>query len=893
MTLGTEPATTVASSAPRVAREVPLGGRGSLLAALWWVVPLAWVAGVATQLYQPRLWPVGMYMSFCASALVCIGFVATVAVVGGRRKQGLEPTPDSPLGPAAVGAVGAARAEVALAVALVAAVAVCGAASTGWRAAERQQQVLAPAFEGHTWWVTGQVADLPRATPSGWRFEFELESMRWVSPPGETLSLPLGVLASPTGPPGQPAAMPKRVVLAWVAADASGLPRAGERWRLPVRLRAPHGAANPHGFDTELWMWTQGLGASGSVRLGAKDPLAQRFSPAPWGWLALRANLRDRLAARVPDAREAGVLSALVVGDQSAIERADWDIFRTTGVAHLFSISGLHITLWAWLVRWAVVRLWRGLPRWWPVVGARVLLACPAPVAAAWGGWSLALAYAVFSGWGVPAQRTVLMLGVVLGLGLLGRRWPWPVVGVVTMAAVLAWDPWAWLQPGFWLSFVAVGVLLAAERPRPGAGWWAAARDLLRTQWRMTLVLAPLTLALFGQVSVVGLLANLVAIPVVTVAVTPLALAGALWPGLWVLASWLVGVVLGLLQVLATWPWASLDWPAAPWPLALLAVVGGCVAVLHVPATVRGLGVVLVLPVLLWQPERAPPGAFEVLAADVGQGAAVLIRTASGSVLYDAGPQWGPDTDAGARLLVPLLRALGERPGHVVLSHADGDHVGGALSVLAHLQGQPGEGQGPQVWASFDPADVVSGLSNPALARPWLAQLPNAAPGAWRRCMAGGGWVQDGVRFDFLYPDTDGYTRPSSTNNRSCVLRVSGAHGTALLTGDLDASREAALVALSPDLRADWLLAPHHGSRSSSSDALVQAVQPRWVVAQAGRLNRYGHPAPEVVARYLASGAQWRATPECGAARWRSDQAAQLSCHRAQYLRYWHWQDAP
>lgn len=780
-------------------------------------------------------------------------------------------------------------------VATVVAVAVLGAATTGWRAVERQQQVLVPAMEGHTWLVTGRVADLPRATPRGWRFEFELESMVRLPPTAKLAPLPPGITDSAMdGEP--PAQVPRRVVLAWAAADASGLPRAGERWRMPVRLRIPHGPMNPNGFDTELWMWERGLGASGVVRLGPKEPLAERLSPAPWGWLALRAYLRDRLAASVPDGRVAGVLSALVVGDQSAIERADWEVFRATGVAHLFSISGLHITLWAWLVRWGVVRLWQALPRWLPVIGARVLLACPAPVAAAWGGWSLALAYAVFSGWGVPAQRTVLMLGVVLGLGLLGRRWPWPLVGVVTMAVVLAWDPWAWLQPGFWLSFVAVGVLLAAERSPSGAGFFAAARDLLRTQWRMTLVLAPLTLALFGQVSLVGLVANLVAIPVVTLAITPLALAGALWPGLWVAASWLLEGVLAWLQALAAWPWASLDWPAAPWPLALLAVLGGCMAVLRGPVPVRWLGAVLVLPVLGWQPERPAVGSFEVLAADVGQGAAVLIRTASGSVLYDAGPQWGPDTDAGQRVLVPLLRSLGERPSHLVLSHADGDHVGGALSVLVHLRGRRGPWPGPddgvnglRVWASFDPADLVSGLSDPALAQPWLAGLPLATPGAWTRCASGGGWAQDGVRFDFLHPDTEGYARPGSTNNRSCVLRVTGAHGSALLTGDLDAAHEAALVARHPQVKADWLLAPHHGSRTSSSEAFLRAVQPTWVVVQAGRLNRYGHPAPEVVARYGELGVPWQGSPDCGAARWHSDQPTALRCERAERPRYWRW----
>lgn len=893
-------------------------------AALWWAVPVAWVVGVAAQLQQPALWSEQVYGLFCAIALVLIGLLAAVFNGSAIRHSaaGHLAAGHSAAGHSAVihsaASNSVARFSLARASAVgiggvCLAVAVMGAASTGWRAVAKQQQVLVPSLEGRTWLATGRVADLPRATPRGWRFEFELEALAPVS----TSTPP--ALATPLR-------WPDRVVLSWSAADASGLPRAGERWRLPVRLRAPQGLKNPHGFDTELWMWEQGLGASGSVRLGPKEPMAERLSPAPWGLLALRAHLRDGLAATVADGRVAGVLSALVVGDQAAIERADWDVFRATGVAHLFSISGLHITLWAWLVRWCVVWLWRALPRWSPLWGTRVLLACPAPVAAAWGGWALALAYAVFSGWGVPAQRTVLMLGVVLGLGLLGRRWPWPLVGVVTMAVVLAWDPWAWLQPGFWLSFVAVGVLLAAERAPPASGLWATARELLRTQWRMTLALAPLTLALFGQVSVVGLVANLVAIPVVTVLVTPLALAGALWSGAWMVAAWVLGALLAGLQALAHWPWASLSWPAAPWPLAVLAVVGAGLAVLRWPAPLRVLGLMVVLPVLVWRPERPPMGEFEVVAVDVGQGAAVLIRTATASVLYDAGPQWGPDTDAGQRVVLPLLQALGERPQRVVLSHRDGDHVGGALAVLNHLAGQVAV----QVWASFDPADVVSGLSDPVLAHAWTARWREArgpverGPLAWTRCLAGQTWEQDGVRFELLHPAPALYEQPTSTNNRSCVLRVQGAQRAALLTGDMDARHEAALVNLSTrqwvgqlvgqslgqsvnqsasqsdgqsvshavNLRADWLLSPHHGSHTSSSEAFLRAVQPRWVVVQAGHQNRYGHPAPVVLGRYQALGLRWVDTPHCGAARWRSDQPEAMRCERLEWVRYWHWAGA-
>ena len=299
-----------------------------------------------------------------------------------------------------------------------------------------------------------------------------------------------------------------------------------------MRLRQPHGLANPHGFDSELWLWEQGIGATGYVRLGKGDLPARRLMAAGWGIAPLRESVRSQIAEHVSDRRLAGVLSALVMGDQAAIDRGEWDVFRATGVAHLVSISGLHITLWAVLATWAVGRGWRWAPRISPIWGSRLLLACPAPVAAACGGGVLALAYAVFSGWGIPAQRTALMLGVALALRLLGRRWPWHAVAGAALAVVLTWDPWAGLQPGFWLSFVAVGVLLAVGESRPqageqhsvsatpsfwarglpwgqrcqllGAGLWASVGNLVRTQWLISLALAPLSLVLFGQVSVVG-----------------------------------------------------------------------------------------------------------------------------------------------------------------------------------------------------------------------------------------------------------------------------------------------------------------------------------------------------------------------------------------------------
>lgn len=836
----------------------PTAARLAQPAMLLWVwAPLGWVLGVVMALQQVVLWPADDYGLFGALTLVLIGVSASIYFKN------------------LAGGAGPSRWSPWLGVVVWLSVVALGAASTGWRAAQRQANTLPTAWQGVSLQLTGQVDDLPRATGNGWRFAFRVEGVAAVQGSG----------AAASGPPAPGQGFPDRVQLSWSAQADGAVPQAGERWRLTVRLRQPHGLANPHGFDSELWLWEQGLGATGYVRLGSRDPAPQRLAPASWGWQPWRERVRQRIQAQVSDGRVAGVLSALVMGDQAAIERRDWDVFRATGVAHLVSISGLHITLWAWLAMRVVAQWWRWAPRLAPVGGSRLLHTVPAPVAAAWGGWVLALGYALFSGWGIPAQRTVLMLAVVMGLRLLGRRWPWPVVGLWAMAVVLAWDPWAWLQAGFWLSFVAVGVLLAlgnapSDPPRPVWG-------LLRTQAAISVVLAPLTLVLFGQVSVVGLLANLVAIPVVTWLITPLALAGVAWHALWVPAAALVQVLMGVLHAMAAWPGASLMLPALPGWLPVAAVLGGLALVWRWPLSWRALGLALWCPLLLWQAPRPPVGEFEVLAADVGQGSAVVIRTAHGSVLYDAGPQWGPGSDAGQRVLLPLLDRLGERPATVVLSHRDGDHVGGALAVLDAWGPSPlgwTTAKALRVWASFEPPALVSALSDPALAGRVLASPP-----AWTRCQAGQRWEQDGVVFELLHPSPALYAQATGSNNLSCVLWVRGASRSALLTGDMDSVHEAALVQAHPGLRADWLLAPHHGSRTSSSAELLDTVRPQWVVVQAGYLSRYGHPAPQVLDRYRAHGVRWVATPECGAALWRSTQPDAMLCQRQSQPRHWHW----
>jgi competence protein ComEC len=740
---------------------------------------------------------------------------------------------------------------------------------TGWRATVRAAQVLTPAAESVDWWVSGEVMSLPQKGNDGWRFEFtpDPDPRPWAANADQAITLP------------------PVLWLGWYSPADQTVPelRVGDRWRWVVRLKRPHGLSNPGGFDGELWLWEQGYGATGTVRTGAHVPAPEWLNPTAAEGLfdrwshpieSLRQLVRSAIWQSLNEPRSAGVVVALVTGDQQAIAAADWDLFRLTGVAHLMSISGLHITLLAWLAGRLADGAWRR--------SERLMLRWPAVTAGRWCGWLVALAYSAFCGWGVPAQRTVLMLGVATALQISAKRWPARQVWLCTAAVVVLWDPWALLQAGFWLSFVAVGMLFmggsAASLNPAGPGWsgWVLHQgaQLLREQGLMTLALAPLTWMLFGQVSVVGLLANLVAIPWVSFVVTPLAFLGGLWSPVWQLSAWAVQGLLWMLDWLASGPLTTWSVAAAPGWINVLALLGAVLLVFPGPWRMRLLGLPWVLPMVLWQTPRPGWGEFEVVAPDIGQGNAVLVRTQQHSLLYDTGPRISDQSDAGQRVLVPLLRRSREPLERLVLSHRDSDHTGGAAAVLAAYPKA-------ELWSTLEP-------DHPLL---------QGRLGGVRPCATGAHWRWDGVDFEVLHPDAevlatafDKGGKPIKSNALSCVLRIQSGHGRrALLVGDIEMPQEQDLVIRSESsLPADFLLVPHHGSNTSSSQSFLQAVLPRWSFVQAGYRNRFGHPAPRVVARYANLGLEMVDSPHCGAATWASNAPNALMCEREVSRRYWH-----
>jgi competence protein ComEC len=710
-----------------------------------------------------------------------------------------------------------------------------GFAWAAWRADSRLAERLPAHWQGVDLELIGVISDLPHANAQGERFVFDVEQ----------------VLT-----PGAPALKRVQLTRYWPreAKERAARMRAGERWRLSVRLKVPYGTSNPHGFDLEAWMLERGINASGQVRENpAPQRLAARASTPAALIAAARVGLRERIFATLGDAPYAGVIVALAVGDQRSIPHPQWRAFTRTGVNHLLSISGLHVTMIAALAAWLVGSVWRRLPRAAERLPARQAALVTAVLAAC--------AYAVLAGFQVPAQRTLFMLGA-LALAFWGRREPRPFTAlVVALAVVLLIDPWAVLSAGFWLSFGAMAVIVwvtfgRVAMPEKLRGW-------VTVQAAVTLALAPVLLLLFQQVSLISPFANAVAIPVVSWLVTPLALLGVLVPPLWHAAAWLMDGLGAALVWASELPLAVFALPAPSGWATALALLGTVWILLPRGFPMRSLGLLLWLPLLFPARESVDTGAFRAEALDVGQGTAVVIRTAHHTLLYDTGAAFA-ESDSGERIIVPFLRATGVSTlSGLIVSHDDNDHSGGMRSVLRDV---------PTGW-------LLHGL--PAES-PLLDDAPSPRP-----CVRGQRWDWDGVRFEILNPKPSADARRRD-NDRSCVLRVSMSRHTLLLTGDGERRTELELLESGTLAPVTVLFAGHHGSRTSSIPEFVAATAPEWAVFTLGYRNRYGHPHPQVMARFREIGARTLRSDVGGLIRLDFGEAGvEASQYRPLHRRYW------
>jgi competence protein ComEC len=716
--------------------------------------------------------------------------------------------------------------------------ALLGFGYAAWIAQHRLSDRLSDEWQGKNIGLTGIVAEMPRLHEHGVRFVFDVESVQTKG-----------------------AHVPQHIQLATYNENHHALNlSAGERWQLTVRLKQPHGTSNPYNFDFEAWALERDIRAVGYVYAkGDNQRLSEQTSSPAYRVQRLRERVRTHFQKTLGEAPYTGVLTALAIGDQSGITQTEWQVFTRTGVNHLMSISGLHITMLAGLIFGMVYWLWRR--------SIRLTLWFPARKAAALAGLCAALFYTLVSGFEVPAQRTLYMVSTFTVMLLLSRNVsPSQMLATALMVALLA-DPWAVLSPGFWLSFGAVALIFYVTANRLRKQHWL--KEYGKVQWAMMIGLIPPLLALFQQLSLVSPIANAFAIPLVSFVVVPLTLLGTLPPFEWMLyvaheAMVMCMFLLNLLDKLPYAVWAQ----HAPPTWTIIAGSGGALWMLAPRGfPMRWLGALLLLPMFLIVPELPAKDSAKLVVFDVGQGLSVLVQTRNHALLYDTGPDFSGEADSGNRILLPALRGMGiAQLDTLVLSHGDMDHIGGTESVLRGL---------PVM-------NVVSSLPN---AHPMLQFAAHN-----EACADGQDWEWDGVHFEMLHPAKSHATNTLEHNNeRSCVLRVSTGQYSVLLTGDIEKRSESRLLQRhAQELPSTLLVAAHHGSKSSSSPAFVDAVHPRYTVFTSGYRNRFGHPKQEVVERFRAAGSAVLRSDEEGAIGIAMDaQNFKVEGFRKTHARYW------
>jgi competence protein ComEC len=707
---------------------------------------------------------------------------------------------------------------------------------------EALDQRIPFSWEGVALTVEGRVDDLPEAVTRGVRFRFQPVK---VTQDGHDTRIDYG---------------------RWqLFSSLPELPAPDALCTLTVKLKRPHGVANPGGFDYEAWLLSEKITATGSVK-------TMRCVPPPRISVdGLRLQLRQHFQKIFPEQASSGVLLALITGDRALVPEALWERYVATGIVHLMAISGMHITLLALIAAAITRRLLRFFPR--------VALYCPLHKPALAVGFLVAIFYSLLAGFSVPTERTLIMLGMVVLAHWSERRLPPFQILALALIAVLVWSPLAVHAVGFWLSFGAVAILLLLGDPaRHMPGW----RQAVQVQFAMSFLLLPLTLWFFERASWVSPFANLLAVPLVTFVIVPLGLLGLLcwliFPGavaasaakfFWGVAITLIDVLNALLEQFQQWPQASVSASLSGWVSLLWLVVALLCLLQPLQPRLRGLAPIFLLP-LFFPAALIAPDALRMTVLDVGQGLAVLVETSAHRLLYDTGPTLGESADAGQRFVLPALHQSGVYSlDRLMLSHDDSDHTGGASSILAAMPVQDGIG-----------------------AHPAIVAVPAGMP--WRPCRSGQRWDWDGWRFAVLYPNDDEAIE-SKTNNRSCVLRISRGERSVLLTGDLEAKGEWALLARTDaregekPLASSVLVLGHHGSRTSTSADFLSAVQPQWALISAGYRNQFHHPSPVVLERLQAAHIPWLNTSHSGAVTVQIDALGKMSLHefRREAGHYW------
>jgi len=661
---------------------------------------------------------------------------------------------------------------------------------------------LSANLEGKDIVVTGVIANIPKRDGNRINFEFKPDISF-----ADTL--------------------PKKLRLNWYKPLPSQF-NADEYWQLTVRLKQIHSMSNPGSFDYESWLFQRHIGATGYVRT---DKNNYRLSPAPhYSINNIRQSLLNKLQQYLNSSHQLGLIEGLTTGVRDKISRQQWQTLRASGTSHLLAISGLHIGLAATIGFFCFRWLWS--------LRSKNLLLLPASEFAAIGGFLVALFYASLAGFSIPTQRALFMVATVMVAVLIRRPIAPSSLLAFSMLIILLWDPFAVLSAGFWLSFSAVALILFISQNRLPFPRW----QWLKIHTFIAFGLTPLLLLFFLQTSLISPIANLIAIPFISLIIVPILLLACLM--LWLyeplaalllhLADKLLSLFWPLLDTLAALPFSH--WSISPLPFYYYLTIGISSLLLISPRgfPAKWLGLVGLLPLFLFNPARPKNGEFWFTLLDVGQGLAAVVQTHSHALVFDTGPKFSDSFNTGTAIVQPFLHYQGiKRINTLIVSHGDNDHIGGARPLIKVI-----------------PVDQI------------LSSVPNRLPNA-QHCYSGQSWQWDDVDFKLFNPDKQDV---GSENNLSCVLKISNTIGSVLLTGDIEQATEKRLIQrYGEKLQSTLLVAPHHGSKTSSSINFIQTVKPKIVLFPVGYHNRYHFPNKDIVARYAHNGISSLASDEQGA----------------------------
>ena len=698
------------------------------------------------------------------------------------------------------------------------------------------EQQVPDALQGKDIQVQGKIIDIPKRSNKSTRFLFEVDNATYQQ---------------------QKVTIPSRIMLRFYynKRRQNRSFQAGQHWQFTVRLKRPHGFQNPGGFDYEAYLFRNAIRATGYVR---PQPVPRYLDAetSDWSLARFRQQLGNQIWQQTKNKSLAGMMIALANGNRDRLTDEQWTRMRQTGTSHLVAISGLHVGLVAGFVFLLIRRLWcysSVLTDLWPAQKAAALFAI-----------AVAAVYAAMAGFSVPTQRALIMLTVVMGAIIIQQRMLFSKLLAMALVLVLLRDPMASIDIGFWLSFSAVTfIAYAAQQSRVRDG---RVFGLLRIQWAIFVGLLPLMLLFFQSASVISPVANLIAVPVFGFVVVPLVLTGCvalfIFPH-WqqnIFFDWAAGsieLIWELLDKMITYGPKTLYLPEPLGWMIVCAFVGALMLLAPGGWPGRWLGVIWIAPLFVIKPMAPKPAEVWLTLLDVGQGLAVVVRTHKHTLVFDTGPRFNQQFDTGKAVVLPYLYSQGI--GHInrlVISHGDNDHIGGARSILSEI-----------------PADDI------------ITSVKDRIPGSFL-CQAGQHWQWDLVNFQVIHPDFD---PPESDNNSSCVLRISSVYGSILLPGDIEAQAEQRLLESSTIvLESDVMVAPHHGSKTSSTDAFLDAVNPDVVLIPAGYRNRYRHPHVSITQRYRRHGIRTYGSAESGAVTVRlSAQGMAISEFRKQNRRYW------